>query len=253
MKIKNIFTITALSALILAGCTEPEKAAVDGSSEPEIFLDLNGVEYTVADTVNEEVKEDGEVIPASDEQLLATYNEIVEYFAEWELPSEGILPEDHGAYDRLLIEAVAYENGYTFEKETKKLFSRSYDVGAAPAEPTEGQIPGVLMGIISEVAGDLTNMSTQNQQLGRGLLGAEDVEEILPFITMKFEEVMKYAKQEDIAEVSTEIINLANELSKELEAGVSGEALEKLDSQCRKMFDRIFLLNNAVEEVELLL
>ena len=69
---------------------------------------------------------------------------------------------------------------------------------------------------------------------------------------MKFEEVVEYSKQEDLTKVSTEILNLAKEIGKELEAEVSEEALEDLNLRYSEMVNKIFQLNKATGQEELI-
>ena len=245
MKIKNVITITALSALILAGCGT-EKALEEESSKSSSEVEATEIE------VVEEVNENEEVNEETAEKLDSPYDEIATYFSEWELPEEGILPKDHEAYYGLAIEIVAYENGYMFETETKEYFGRFSEANAPTPEPTKEQATGLLIGIISEVAGDLANDARQNPHLEGKVVRADDVGDFLPFITLKFEEVVKYANQEDLAKVSTEILNLAKEIDEERRGEVSEEVLKDLNSKYSEMVDKIYQLNKATGREELL-
>ena len=139
-----------------------------------------------------------------------------------------------------------------FEKETKGYFGRFSEAGAPTPVPTEEQVPGLLIGIVSEVAGDLTNSAEQNPHLEEGNLDAYNIGNFLPYITLKFEEIVEYSKQEDLTKVSTEILNLAKEIGEELEAEVSEEALEDLNVRYSEMVNKIFQLYNATGQEELL-
>jgi hypothetical protein len=236
MKIKNVI-FTALSALILTGCGTGKALDEEGSE--------SGSEVDIIEE-NEEANEN----EVSTEQLESPYNEIAEYFSEWRLPEEGILPETHDAYYGLAVEATAYENGYIFETETGELLGRFYGENESAPVPTEEQSPGVTKGIISTTVSDLTVTTDNNPVLKEGKLDAQSLGYLLPMIVANFREVVEYSNQEDLSTISIEILNSANEMRQELEAGVSEERLENLNSQYSEMVNKIFLLGEAIKPDE---
>jgi hypothetical protein len=240
MKIKNVI-FTALSALILTGCGTGKALDEEGSE--------SGSEVDVIEE-NEEVVEEANENEVSTEQLESPYNEIAEYFSEWRLPEEGILPETHEAYYGLAVEATAYENGYIFETETGELLGRFYGENESAPVPTEEQSPGVTKGIISTTVSDLTVTTDNNPVLKEGKLDAQSLGYLLPMIVANFREVVEYSNQEDLSTISIEILNSANEMRQELEAGVSEERLENLNSQYSEMVNKIFLLGKAIKPHE---
>lgn len=77
--------------------------------------------------------------------------EIAQFFADYELPEEGKLPNDDPSLENIKVERfVAYDNGIMFERSNGAMVARKYDKDNVPAEPTPEQTTGVVMGLISE-------------------------------------------------------------------------------------------------------
>lgn len=89
----------------------------------------------------EETKQEEE-----DSALESPYLEISDYFTRYELPEEGRLDSSEA------VNGISYENGYTFDKDKKYMVGRVHYEGTGPAEPTEGQEVGVIMGLIAGAA-----------------------------------------------------------------------------------------------------
>lgn len=215
MKIKNVIAITALSALVLSGC-ETKKV------------------------IEEEGGDFGE---QSIEQLDSPYLEISEFFSEWELPEEGILPEDHEEYDLMVGGRVIYENGYIFDAETQDYIGRTYESNEESLEPTEGQATGFVKGLISEASGTLAH----NSHLEKGSRDEYHIGFLLPSMESDFNQIVKYSKQEDLSKETKEILNSIKELRKDLENRVSDDDLKDLNIKYDKMADKIFQLDEAIK------
>ena len=87
MKIKNVFTITALSALILAGCsTEKVK-------EKEEVKNAPNEEVEQVEEVEEKTEEVNEKSLSSEEKLELSHDEIAEYFLKENPPEAAIIIE----------------------------------------------------------------------------------------------------------------------------------------------------------------
>lgn len=137
---KYIVGLGISSIFILAGCSNAkETVEVDEIEPAEIQTQENETS-----TVEVEKKVDEEVMA-----LEYPYDEIKKYFDEWELPEGGEEGKD-------FMNAVTYENGYTFEKDTKMLIARVHPDGVGPAEPTEDQAVGVIMGWLVDAAAMMT-------------------------------------------------------------------------------------------------
>ncbi len=125
------FSISA--GLLVAGCSaEDDSAQVDSTNE-EIQEETQPTESTSEQTEQQE------------QQLESPYQEIKEYFDAWELP-EG------GKEDTEMVNGITYDNGYTFDKNTKVLIARLHPAEGEPAEPTEDQKVGVIMGWLQDAA-----------------------------------------------------------------------------------------------------
>lgn len=120
-------------SVLLAGCGSAGESAEVETTEHQLQ------EESSPEISANELKEQEET------KLESPYQEINDYFEEWELPEGGDKDSEPG--DR-----VTYENGYTFDKTTKALISRSYQVNDGPAEPTEEQQVGVIMGWLTDAA-----------------------------------------------------------------------------------------------------
>ena len=187
MIIKKAITLTALSALILTGCSA-EKAQIEEDAKSV----SNEEEEKQIEEVVEVPEEVNEKSLSSDKQLESSYNKIAEYFSK--------------------------------------------------EEPPEADI-------IIEVTEALSDRSTERARSGEVQDDASQIGDFLPFIVVKFEEVVKHSEQEDLTKISTEILNLAKEISKEIsketEDEVSKEDLENLNGKYIEMVDKIILLNYA--------
>lgn len=112
-----IGTFTVTSALLLAGCSTNEtavkkEATTDQASNIE-------KEKNIELTKEEKIAE-----------LASPYNEIGKYFADWELPNEGRIPQTVEAYEKYEIDGyeptepyVFYTNGYGFVEKTGYIFT----------------------------------------------------------------------------------------------------------------------------------
>lgn len=232
MKIKNAITITALSALILAGCsTGKAKGKEDVKSESNV------AEEKQIEEVAEELEESKEV-EEPEEKFESPYSEIAEHFSGWELPKEGIVPKNHKTYEGMNPEAVAYENGIVFNEETKLYIGKFSEDGNVPM-PTEEQLPGFEMGIISGAAWSLA--LDEDVKLDKyGIDGN------LVTLKMEFEELLRHSKQKELVAVSNEIMNSVVEMKKITEGSVSEDELEKLTIQYNELVDKVYQLNKTI-------
>ncbi|RLJ87030.1 hypothetical protein [Planococcus citreus] len=123
------------SALLMAGCSDSEETADIGVSESETKPEESTSEVTAEKETNEQ----------EDAQLESPYQEIKDHFDSYELPEEGRLADSE------FINAVEYENGYTFDQDTKAMVARIH-LESGPAEPTEGQNTGVIMGWLQDAS-----------------------------------------------------------------------------------------------------
>ena len=133
MKSYTLLGVGISMSLLLAGCGNSEEPVEVETTEQQLQ------EKPSSEISANETKEQEEA------ELESPYQEIKDYFDEWELP-EG------GDENSEMVNSVTYENGYTFDKTTKALVSRAYQVNGSPAEPTEDQQVGVLMGWLQDAA-----------------------------------------------------------------------------------------------------
>lgn len=124
------------SALLMAGCSDSEESADIGGSESETTPEESTSEVTAEKETNEQ----------ENVQLESPYQEIKEHFDSYELPEEGRLADSES------VNGIDYENGYTFDQDTKAMIGRVH-TETGPAEPTEGQITGVIMGWLQDASG----------------------------------------------------------------------------------------------------
>ena len=161
-----------LSAVVLlTGCGTAEEAKVE-SPESEVQGEQTSAEVTTAS----ETKEEKEVA------LESPYKEIKEHFDNYELPEEGVVKANEG---KSFAGSIEYENGYTFNSETKALDGRSYSETEGPEEPTEGQKTGVAMGWLVDAAAmgefeDLT-ISNSSEQMSHPISRLNQVKELTDF------------------------------------------------------------------------
>ncbi|WP_142829695.1 hypothetical protein [Planococcus soli] len=120
-------------ALLLAGCGNADESTEVETTENKLQ------EESSSETSANKSKE------LEETKLESPYQEINDYFDEWELPEGGEESSE-------MANGVTYENGYTFDKTTKALAARSYQVNGSPAEPTEEQKIGVIMGWLADAA-----------------------------------------------------------------------------------------------------
>jgi len=120
-------------SLLLAGCGNADESAEVETNENQLQ------EESSSEISANESKEQEEI------QLESPYQEIDDYFNEWELPEGGEESSE-------MANGVTYENGYTFDKTTKALVARAYQVNDGPAEPTEEQQVGVILGWLQDAA-----------------------------------------------------------------------------------------------------
>ncbi|WP_035001218.1 hypothetical protein [Bhargavaea cecembensis] len=86
---------------------------------------------------------------------------IVEYLTDYELPQEGRLPKDHELYSYWDEGAVIlYENGYSFDGETKELFAIAKDSG----DMIEGQEPAFANMKLEEATNSLDMAMRHNPE-----------------------------------------------------------------------------------------
>lgn len=156
------------AALLLTGCGTAEESKVE-NPESEVQEDQTSDEVTTASETKEE-KED---------VLESPYKEIKEHFDNYELPSGG--KED----GRL----VSYENGYTFDKETKFMMGREWNENETVNEPTEEQKTGVIMGFLVDAAelGNFEDMTVTNynEQMSHPISRLNQVSEMADFEPLK--------------------------------------------------------------------
>ncbi|MDQ0427201.1 outer membrane murein-binding lipoprotein Lpp [Planomicrobium stackebrandtii] len=130
---KSTLGIVISAELLLAGCGNAEESAEVETTENELQ------EESSSEISANESKEQEE------NKLESPYQEIKDYFEAWELPEGGEESSE-------MANGVTYENGYTFDKTTKALAARTYQVNGSPAEPTEEQKVGVIMGWLADAA-----------------------------------------------------------------------------------------------------
>lgn len=94
--------------------------------------------------------------------LGAPYDEIGRYLAEWELPTEGVIPmgEEVEGMETSSETIVAYENGYGFSRDTGVSVLRSYGLDGQVPIPTDDQFIGVFMGKIPDILDSVSKETT---------------------------------------------------------------------------------------------
>lgn len=139
------------------------------------------VEQPLPEASNPEVAA-GDDSQKEEETLESPYREIKTYFEDYELPQEGRLPKSDA------INGISYENGYTFDRDTKAMVSRVWNNGEVN-EPSEGQKIGVIMGWLNDASGipDLESMTITNDpnQFQQPISRLEQVKEATEFEPLK--------------------------------------------------------------------
>lgn len=110
--------------------------------------------------VEEELEDDSQLVIEIDlqdedeEELLESpYQEVMDYFNEWQLPEEGRASLDDEYYEEYNPEQYTiYENGYVFDKQSKAMAAQIQLDEEEQVLPDEEQIPGVVMRYIADVA-----------------------------------------------------------------------------------------------------
>lgn len=126
------------------------------------------------------ISEEDEESPDSDEEWLQEYpyKEIREHFKSYELPEEGRVADSE------FSSSVTYENGYTFDSKTKAMMGREH-TEEGPAEPTEGQAIGVIMGLLRDAAAiqepEYRTISNASGQMYHPLSRLEEIKELNDF------------------------------------------------------------------------
>lgn len=161
--------------LLLTGCGSTEDLAE--AKESKVEEKASSSETAAASKTKEEKQL--EVV------LESPYKEIKAHFDEYELPKEGIINE--GA-------TIEYENGYTFNKETKALSGRKWNEDGTVNAPTEEQKTGVVMGFLYDAAAlgafeDMT-VSNSNEQMHHPISRLKQVQEL-----SEFEPLDQWAKE----------------------------------------------------------
>ncbi|WP_088007952.1 hypothetical protein [Indiicoccus explosivorum] len=161
-----LFAPAILASAILAGCTEeaadgtetsPEDVSEEEpseSQEPETAENAEPSETQEPDTADEEEAMPESAEPAQDApaDLGAPYDQLEEFIAAYELPAEGRVPTEDDAYSVFPNPnaVVIYENGYTFDAETRRLIMIKYNEDGEKPEPAPGQETGVVLGAIAD-------------------------------------------------------------------------------------------------------
>lgn len=175
-----------------------DQAESPSQSEPA----SNGSEITPP-PIDEETENKDEESPASDEEWIQEYpyKEIKEHFDSYELPEEGRV---EGGYTG----RVTYENGYTFDSKTKSMMSREHS-DEGPAEPTEGQKIGVIMGFLTDASGipepGNRTISNASDQMYHPLSRFEQIRELNDFAPLEewlaeTEDILKKVENSQTAE-----------------------------------------------------
>lgn len=121
------------AVLLLSGCGNTE--------EPETESPQNEVQET--QTSSEEVTAADDE-PEDEVTLESPYKEIKQHFDQWELPEGG----EEGEF----VNSITYENGYTFDRDTKAMMARSWGENGEEPEATEEQEVGIIMGHLLDAA-----------------------------------------------------------------------------------------------------
>lgn len=238
MKIKNVITLTALSAMILSGCGTEPKAAI------------NVDEYKPAPPPS-----DDSVLTTSNEEK-AKYTEIEKYFSEWELPTEGVLPKDHKFYKGWEeSNVIIYENGYIFDRETGFYEGRKSIVDNETPVATLDQFPGIVKSLVSVIVSDLEIMGrVEVPKVPEKLNWSGDYLESTNAQTVaiidQFKGIVKYSSNKDLLKVSEEILKEAEAIKKRTSDFDKEETLGSLaevESQYKNLHDKILALNGIIE------
>ena len=115
------------AVLLLSGCGSTEEPETESPQSEVQEIQTSSEEVTAADDESED-----EVI------LESPYKEIKQHFDQWELPEGG----EEGEF----VNSITYENGYTFDKDTKAMMARSWGENGEEPEATEEQEVGIIMG-----------------------------------------------------------------------------------------------------------
>ena len=115
------------AVLLLSGCGSTEEPETESPQSEVQEIQTSSEEVTAADDESED-----EVI------LESPYKEIKQHFDQWELPEGG----EEGEF----VNSITYENGYTFDKDTKAMMARSWGETGEEPEATEEQEVGIIMG-----------------------------------------------------------------------------------------------------------
>ncbi|MFD1030606.1 hypothetical protein [Metaplanococcus flavidus] len=156
--------------------------ANQAESPPQSEPASNGSEITPT-PIDEESENKDDEIAATDEEWIQEYpyKEIKEHFDSYELPEEGRV---EGGYTN----RVTYENGYTFDSKTKSMMSRKHS-DEGPAEPTEGQKIGVIMGFLSDASGipepENRTISNASDQMYHPLSRFEEIKHLNDFAPLE--------------------------------------------------------------------
>lgn len=118
---------------LLSGCGSTEEQETKSPQSEVQETQTSSEEVTAADDESEE-----EVI------LESPYKEIKQHFDQWELPEGG----EEGEF----VNSVTYENGYTFDKDTKAMIARSWGKNGEEPGATEEQEVGIIMGRLLDAA-----------------------------------------------------------------------------------------------------
>lgn len=156
---KHVLLVGIFSALLMTGCTSEE-----GSSESKV-QEQEQKQDTSSEVSAKQIQSTDQSGNEVSSTLESPYKEIGEYFTEWELPE--------GGREGDFINGVTYENGYTFDKDTKLVLAREWGEEGEKPEPTEEQKPGVIMGLIVD-AHDIA----MNSQTGQTEAIFERLEEV---------------------------------------------------------------------------
>ncbi|MEZ0480387.1 hypothetical protein [Planococcus sp. SSTMD024] len=100
-------------AILTAGCSDSEDSADVGVNESET---------APGESVSEAMAEE-ETVEQEVAQSESPYQEIKEHFDSYELPEEGRLTDSES------VNGIDYENGYTFDQDTKAMIACAFGKG----------------------------------------------------------------------------------------------------------------------------
>lgn len=151
-----------VAALLLTGCGSTEE--ISKAEESKVEEEASSAEMTIASETKEEAT------------LESPYKEIKTHFDDYELPMEGIINKGT---------TIEYENGYTFDSETKALTGRKWNDDGTVNAPTEGQKTGIVMGFLYDAAAlgafeDMT-ITNSNEQMSHPISRLKQVQELTEF------------------------------------------------------------------------